>query len=807
MVKDSATEESKYLKGRGEPGTGGIIVGNILIRLLVVPLQGMKTDRLTGIRKKVFGETIADIPIQMALWTSPVADARFEERDEIMSVDSMFPYGSLVVATEGPLKGMSGTVIGPHGPLTNSSNSRVRLSDLQNNNNNNHNNQSTSISSSRVVDVEFTMYPPEPPFGYALNVSVKDEYFSSREICRQLGITPSVLGLICGSLFVDPVRMDIGLNLKKNGEYQLLEYARGIVVSNSSSSNNSLPEPGVPGKELKTCWNSGDTIRIIGSLSPSQENNSNNVDDENNQKSSSGQTIWEYSEKAVDLIRDYMTAFPILFSRLQSLANQRKYTVHDLFGLSGVEAENELNRLQTWMKSQPFYLLPRSPLTTTSMSKDAIHAVERAVDVRVSRFTSEEGQQEIKKVVKRNVPVEVLFRDQLYGPFDTPLTSINPNPPELGDRVINLVATGVPFGLKGTVITIHSGTGYVEVLFDEEFAAGKSLQGNCSPFRGALVAWTTVLCISTNPFSNNNNNNNNQSIRNKTSNGASNKNTPNSRNSKNEKVSTPEVLTQVPAQENTTTEIGITTNTTTNTTPPQMKKVTSILRKEMLSRQNNSPSTPVSTTENSTSLSTPIPQPPLQPPLIPSPVAFPAPAPILDPIPVPISTLLSSPQSNQNETITLGSDIKASPQSTEKSSSSSVAEMLLKARSAMKEKLNQYKKEVVEEEKTSTNSNQTTDEISEKGSSSTSFQPGSIRLKISGADLFPSTPKTEPQEQKQEENQEKQEENQEEELTTDSLLPSNSPVNNDSIKSSQPTVKHLVPSRVARKIVTKEQKK
>lgn len=81
----------------------------------------------------------------------------------------------------------------------------------------------------------------------------------------------------------------------------------------------------------------------------------------------------------------------------------------------------------------------------------------------MSRFTSEEGQQEIKKVVKRNVPVEVLFRDQLYGPFDTPLTSINPNPPELGDRVINLVATGVPFGLKGTVITIHSGTGYVEV--------------------------------------------------------------------------------------------------------------------------------------------------------------------------------------------------------------------------------------------------------------------------------------------------------------------------------------------------------
>lgn len=90
--------------------------------------------------------------------------------------------------------------------------------------------------------------------------------------------------------------------------------------------------------------------------------------------------------------------------------------------------------------------------------------MERAVDVRVSHFATEEGQSQIQKVVKKNVPVEVLFRDQPFSPYDTPLTSINSDPPELGDRVMNLIATGVPFGLKGTVITIHSGTGYVEVI-------------------------------------------------------------------------------------------------------------------------------------------------------------------------------------------------------------------------------------------------------------------------------------------------------------------------------------------------------
>jgi 5'-3' exoribonuclease 1 len=65
-LKDAENEESRYLKGRGLPGTGGIVIGNVIIRLLVIPLQGMKTDRVTGIRKKVFGETVADIPIQVS---------------------------------------------------------------------------------------------------------------------------------------------------------------------------------------------------------------------------------------------------------------------------------------------------------------------------------------------------------------------------------------------------------------------------------------------------------------------------------------------------------------------------------------------------------------------------------------------------------------------------------------------------------------------------------------------------------------------------------------------------------------------
>jgi hypothetical protein len=37
------------------------------------------------------------------------------------------------------------------------------------------------------------------------------------------------------------------------------------------------------------------------------------------------------------------------------------------------------------------------------------------------------------------------------------------------------------------------------VLFDEEFIGGRSLQGLCSQFRGRLLSWSSVLCVSTCP--------------------------------------------------------------------------------------------------------------------------------------------------------------------------------------------------------------------------------------------------------------------------------------------------------------------
>ena len=69
---------------------------------------------------------------------------------------------------------------------------------------------------------------PEPPFANALANAIRDEFYSTRDICELLNITPSLLGKLVGSVLVhfnDPIhgatKVDIGLDLKRNGAYQL----------------------------------------------------------------------------------------------------------------------------------------------------------------------------------------------------------------------------------------------------------------------------------------------------------------------------------------------------------------------------------------------------------------------------------------------------------------------------------------------------------------------------------------------------------------------------------------------------------
>jgi len=91
--------------------------------------------------------------------------------------------------------------------------------------------------------------------------------------------------------------------------------------------------------------------------------------------------------------------------------------------------------------------------------RKAMKAIEQAADVIAAE------KKDYMKLLVRQIPVEKLYCDIHRTSNDTSL-SLNCLEPQLGDRVVNLTSDGVPFGFRGTVITIHSSTNYVEVFIN-----------------------------------------------------------------------------------------------------------------------------------------------------------------------------------------------------------------------------------------------------------------------------------------------------------------------------------------------------
>lgn len=430
-----------YHIGNGVPGSGGVVIGDVKIRLRLLPLQGMKTNSSNGSTKKLFGREEADVPLQLALWEAPAPDPRFTERGP-MTLADRFPEGCDVVLTKGKYRGCRGRVIG--------------------------------IADPKSVGVKVEILPPELPFGLAIARSVQETYLSSVDAARILKMNPGLFGKLTGKLQFDQGKYDLGLNLKSADGSCVVGYTRRKIEKQHAGPNGKSAKPSV--------WEAGDSVLVIGSARTA--NRSDEDSDERIQ--------WEYSPKAIRLVETYRQKFPQLFAEIKKNPNERKYDARKVFGPNG---EAWLPLIREWLDQHESAKLPRSPVTSESMSYDAVAAVQKAADVR-SLALKKRGYPK-ESLIK--IPGNALYREGSTGATDVLLASdLNSNEaPELGDRIVNLCADGVPFGARGTVVGIHEAvtTGSVEVVMDEEFIGGTSLQGSCSNFRGKLCLWSHLLKI------------------------------------------------------------------------------------------------------------------------------------------------------------------------------------------------------------------------------------------------------------------------------------------------------------------------
>ena len=152
-----------------------------------------------------------------------------------------------------------------------------------------------------------------------------------------------------------------------------------------------------------------------------------------------------------------------------------------------------LSQIRDWLNNVETAKCPRMPGTTQAMPYSAISAVQRAADVRIASH-----QKTTFKEANLKVPPSALYCEGSTSATDVLQGSDhNENAaPELGDRVANLCANGIPFGARGTIISVHDPkTRCVEVVMDEEFIGGSTLQGACGNFRGKLCVWNHLMKI------------------------------------------------------------------------------------------------------------------------------------------------------------------------------------------------------------------------------------------------------------------------------------------------------------------------
>lgn len=194
---------------------------------------------------------------------------------------------------------------------------------------------------------------------------------------------------------------------------------------------------------------------------------------------------WEFSEKAIELLQQYMVKFPEFIAGIQRNPQGNIYTPTEFYPEQ--EAQNKVREIQAWLKSIESRGFEKVPLEAEQLDSEVVMKIETAADDALRTGSLCEG----KKI--KGVP-----RGALLKPSDAEHRLGNQRF-ALGDRIVYVQDSGrVPIASRGTVVgmTRTPRTTLLDVVFDVTFMSGTTLNDRCSPFRGATIPVSSVLNLS-----------------------------------------------------------------------------------------------------------------------------------------------------------------------------------------------------------------------------------------------------------------------------------------------------------------------
>ena len=196
---------------------------------------------------------------------------------------------------------------------------------------------------------------------------------------------------------------------------------------------------------------------------------------------------WEYSPKAVDLIKQYMINFPEFVARIA--ANPTGDGWEDTaFYPDPQEAKAKMKEIGQWLKSVETKGFERVPLEAEQLDGDTVAAIESAADANEAAI-----KDAIEGTQMGGVP-----RHALLKPADADQRTQHQKF-RLGHRIVYVLDSGrVPIAMRGTVVgkTRTTRNTLLDIVFDSTFMSGTTLNGRCSPFRGSTVPSEAVLNLS-----------------------------------------------------------------------------------------------------------------------------------------------------------------------------------------------------------------------------------------------------------------------------------------------------------------------
>lgn len=171
---------------------------------------------------------------------------------------------------------------------------------------------------------------------------------------------------------------------------------------------------------------------------------------------------WEYSEKAIALIKEYRERFPEIINAL----DWKKGDITQASEFFPEDTAAKVEEIKEWIKEKGVRDFEKVSLYSDQMEKEEVQQIERLQD----KLYASKKPEHFKQALLKNIPRRALLKpehatlrlqNQRFG---------------VGDRVMTVTETGsVPLAFKGVVVGIQAG--FIDVVFDIAFMGGTTLGG------------------------------------------------------------------------------------------------------------------------------------------------------------------------------------------------------------------------------------------------------------------------------------------------------------------------------------------